>query len=150
MLAESIQQRLIKYIDDVVFDVIRKSCPKQFEKIKFIEGDVGSDSLVFSASDHDELMQKVNIIFHCAATVSFSESLKTAININTAGTKRLLDLAINVKNLQAFVYISTAFSHCYQTDLEERFYDTKLDPSLIMKQVNEMNNDELKALQNET
>jgi alcohol-forming fatty acyl-CoA reductase len=129
--------------------VIRNTQPQQLEKVKFIEGDIGSDSLISSSFDNIELMNKVNIIFHCAATTTFTAPLKTAINMNTAGTKRLLDFAIKAKNLEVFVYMSTAFSHCYQIDHEERYYDVKLDPFLIMKQMQKMNDSELEKLENE-
>jgi alcohol-forming fatty acyl-CoA reductase len=117
------------------------------KKIKFISGDIENDSLICNVSDENELIENVNIVFHCAASVSFTEPLQKAVNINTAGTKRILDLAMKIENLEVFVYISTAFSHCYQTELEERHYDLKLDANLVMKQVREMNNEELKMLE---
>jgi alcohol-forming fatty acyl-CoA reductase len=116
-------------------------------KIKFIDGDIESDSLIHKVSDENELIENVNIIFHCAASVAFTEPLQKAVNTNTAGTKRMLELATKIVNLQVFVYMSTAFSHCYQTELEESHYDLGIDANLIMKQVREMNNEELKMLE---
>lgn len=144
---ESVQERGLKFTENIIFDAIRRLQPKQFDKIRFIEGDVGSDSLFVRISDKNELLENVNIIFHCAASVKLMDPLKKILNINTTGTKRLLDFAVKVKNLQAFVHISTAYSHCYQAELEERHYETQLNPDKIMKQIEELNDGELKKLQ---
>jgi fatty acyl-CoA reductase len=34
---------------------------------------------------------------------------------------------------QAFVHLSTAFCHCDQEELEERMYESPLDPHDVMK-----------------
>jgi alcohol-forming fatty acyl-CoA reductase len=99
-------------------------------------------------SDEKELLENVNIIFHCAASIALMEPLKKAININTAGTKRILDFAVKVKHLLGFIHVSTAFSHCYQTELEECHYSTGLDPHWVIKQMKNLNANASKKLEN--
>lgn len=41
----------------------------------------------------------------------FDESLKTAVLLNTRGTKQMIELAKEMKNLLLFVHISTAYCH---------------------------------------
>lgn len=45
----------------------------------------------------------MNIIFHVAATVRFDENLKTAFRINVSGTRDVLNLAKEIKNLKVRV-----------------------------------------------
>lgn len=55
-----------------------------------------------SPLDADFLMRNVNIVFHSAATVTFNNPIKDAINVNVLGTKRVLDLFQNAKQLKVF------------------------------------------------
>ena len=65
-----------------------------------IEGDTGASDLGLSLNDRETLRNKVNIIFHCAATVRFDEKLRQAVNINVRGTKLMLLFAKEMKNLK--------------------------------------------------
>lgn len=56
-----------------------------FEKVKPLAGDVGQDGLGLSSTDREMLVQKVNVIFHSAATLDFGDSLKTTVDINLLG-----------------------------------------------------------------
>jgi nucleoside-diphosphate-sugar epimerase len=66
---------------------------------------------------HDQgqlLLNETNIVFHCAATLRLEAKLKDAIDMNTTGTRRLLDFCKNMKQLNAFLHLSTAFCNCDQ------------------------------------
>lgn len=143
------QQRMKNYVSDIIFDNIRAANPEQLNKIEFIDSDISIDNLNMCKKDQDELIEKVNVIFHCAATINFNDPLKIAVNTNTTGIKRVLDFASKMKNLKAFVHMSTAFSHCYQIDMEERYYNTNLDTFEIMKLMEEFKPKELDELENE-
>lgn len=43
---------------------------------------------------------KVSIVFHVAATIKFNEPLDVAMNVNVAGTGRVLNLAQKMKNIK--------------------------------------------------
>lgn len=62
-----------------------------------IAGDMLEKELAMSAADREVLINKVNVIYHCAATVRFDEPLRRAIMMNTRGTKLVLDLAEQCK-----------------------------------------------------
>ena len=51
----------------------------------------------------------MHIIINCAASVEFNAPVKEALGSNYFGTKKMLDLATKVKNLQNFVHVSTAY-----------------------------------------
>lgn len=74
-------------------------------KIHPIAGDVSEPNLALSESDRSLLADTVNIIFHAAATIRFDEILRKAVLLNTRGTKLVLDLAKEIKNLQVTIII---------------------------------------------
>jgi fatty acyl-CoA reductase len=69
-------------------------------KVVGISGDVTMPDLGLSASNRQLLTDRVSIVFHVAATVRFDEPLKRAVLINTRGTKLVLELAQEMKNLE--------------------------------------------------
>lgn len=67
-----------------------------------IAGDVSEPNLAISESDRRLLTDTVQIVYHAAATIRFDESLKKAVLLNTRGTKLVLELAKEMKNLQVY------------------------------------------------
>lgn len=68
--------------------------------VKIIDGDLVESSFGLKSTDRDWLIENVNFVFHCAATVKFNETLENATKINILGTERLLTLASQMKNLK--------------------------------------------------
>jgi len=83
-----------------MFDRLRIEKPDFMTKIKMIDGDLEQPSLGLSPIDHDWLIENVNFVFHCAATIKFNETLPIAIRINIQGTENLLELATKMNNLK--------------------------------------------------
>ncbi len=52
-----------------IFENVRKSDAKQLQKIKTVKGDVSLDGLGIDSSDRTELINNVDVVFHCAANV---------------------------------------------------------------------------------
>lgn len=118
------QERLTKFIGSAAFDRLRRENTESFYKLKLISGDVTCDNLGMSQADREKLVEKVHVIFHCAAMVRFDLKLSEIMKINVIGTLQVLQLAERIKNLKSFVFVSTAFSQSYQTSLEEKHYST--------------------------
>jgi len=57
------------------------------------------------------------------------------------GTKRVLNLGKEMKHLQAFIHLSTAFCHVDQKEVGERIYDSSNDPEDILRLVQCLNED---------
>ena len=91
-------------------------------KIFPVQGDMGLPELGLQPEDRDMLIQRVNIVFHSAATVRFNESLKIAVNLNTLGTDRMLDLCRRMINLTSVIHVSTAYSNADRQEIEESIY----------------------------
>lgn len=68
-------------------------------KVYPIAGDVSEPNLAINESDRRLLADTVQIVFHAAATIRFDEALKKAVLLNTRGTKMVLELAREMKNL---------------------------------------------------
>lgn len=65
-----------------------------------MEGDVMLPSYGLSPADLQLLIEDVSIVFNSAATVRFDEELKTAIEMNVKGPRRLLELCRRMKRLE--------------------------------------------------
>jgi len=106
-----------------------------------LQGDIQASGLGLSASDRQTLINEVNIVIHSAATVKFDEPLQVAMSINVLGTLSMLHLCKEIKSLQSFVYVSTAFTACYTKRLEERLYPPTADPYEVLRLMKECDTD---------
>lgn len=68
------------------------------------------------------LTENINIIVHGAASVRFDDSLTSAVIANVRSTREIIKLAYDMKYLKAFIHISTAFSNCDKTIVDEKLY----------------------------
>lgn len=75
-------------------------------KIKPVSGDISEEKLGISDSDLTMLYDNINIVVHCAATLDFETDLKTAVVVNLMGTKRIVELCKQMKNLQVRINYS--------------------------------------------
>ncbi|ETE57055.1 Fatty acyl-CoA reductase 1, partial [Ophiophagus hannah] len=114
----SIQTRVENMLKCKVFDRVREEWPNFHEKIKPISAEFTKPNLAISSEDMEEMLSEVNVIFHCAATVRFDAPLKDALLLNVMGTQQLLRLAHQMKNLEALIHVSTAYSNCNQRHIE--------------------------------
>lgn len=70
------------------------------KKCKAISGDVLELGLGMNKEDRLLLTDKVQMIYHCAATIRFDEPLKHAVMLNVRGTKLMLQLGRECKQLE--------------------------------------------------
>lgn len=99
-----------------------------FGKLRCINGDVTQAGLGIADDDLTELRRNVDVVFHMAANVRFDQPLKQAMNFNTGGTFRLLEVVETFRQLKAFVHVSTSYCHCDETVLEEKLYSAPHNP----------------------
>ncbi|XP_031366281.1 putative fatty acyl-CoA reductase CG5065 [Apis dorsata] len=143
----SIEQRFKHLLENCLFDEIRKKDPGILNKIHLIKGDITLPDLGLSSSDKNLLIERVNIVFHVAATVKFNEPLKKAIVTNTKSPLYILELCKSMKNLISCVYISTAYSNPNISIIEETIYDINIKPSTIIDMCNGLNDELLNVLE---
>jgi len=87
-----------------LFNRLRVEKPDFMDRIKIIDGNMEDSTMGLSSTDRDWLIENVNFVFHCAATIKFNEPLAIATKINIQGTKNLLTLATDMKNLKVFAH----------------------------------------------
>ncbi|KAL7727458.1 hypothetical protein ACLKA6_017577 [Drosophila palustris] len=121
-----IRDRIAAWDTDPVFSVLLKLNPKFSDRVTAIAGDCGLPDLGISVEDRKLLVNEVQIVLHCAATVRFDEPLHVALDINTRGTFLVVQLAKEMRRLETFVHVSTAFSNCVIRHINEAYYPDNL------------------------
>lgn len=99
-----------------MFKRVCDATPDAIKKVEAVQGDVLFDGLGLDSAITARIQAEVNVIFHCAATLRLESNLTDAIEMNTTGTWRVIEICRPMKNLDVFVHLSTAF--CY-ADLEK-------------------------------
>lgn len=118
---KKIEERLEEIKKNSVFEKLyeTKSAEEIFAKVRVVAGDVGEDGLGLSPEDRKILTDNVNVIFHSAATLDFAETLKSTVKINLLGTRRMLELGKECKNLKAFLHVSSAYVNSFRSTADE-------------------------------
>ena len=86
--------------------------PKSIERVRAVAGDVAAPGLGLAAGDREALLSSVTAVVHCAASISFDNTLEQARAVNTAGALAMIELsrAIAVRGrLRRHVHVSTAY-----------------------------------------
>lgn len=86
-------------MDAQVFAALHESQPHVFKKLVVIGGDVSQDGLGIGDADTQLLKERVSVVFHSAARVNFDRDLKSAVDINVKGTRRVVALAHQLTHL---------------------------------------------------
>ncbi|XP_065217208.1 putative fatty acyl-CoA reductase CG5065 [Planococcus citri] len=129
---KSSMSRNTEFFNSPAFENLKKDNPKVFEKVVLISGDVGEDGIGLSDLDRGILIDEVSVVFHSAAIIKMNMDLRTVLNVNTVGTARMLELAQQMKKLESFVYLSTAYCCCENPTVEERMYPSNHNPNNII------------------
>jgi len=90
-------QRLEEIFQSEIFETYFKLKPDmrcEWKKKVFpIAGDLTLSGLGLSEESRQTLMDEVQVMINCAASVNFDDPLLEALNINYFGSLRMLDLA---------------------------------------------------------
>uniref|UniRef100_A0A2S2Q417 Fatty acyl-CoA reductase n=1 Tax=Sipha flava TaxID=143950 RepID=A0A2S2Q417_9HEMI len=142
---QSIQERLEILKNNSVFDKLKTDdgFDVLINKIKPVCGDISEEKLGLSDEDYKMLCENVNIVVHCAATLDFETDLKTAVIINLMGTKRIVELCKQIKNLQCLLHVSSAYVNSNKKYAMEKIYDAPANYNDIINYVQTMDADKL-------
>ncbi|XP_030557717.1 putative fatty acyl-CoA reductase CG5065 isoform X5 [Drosophila novamexicana] len=116
-----------------IFQRIKDERPHMLKKVTIYQGDVTYDLLGLSGDSLKHVVENTNIVFHMAATLKLEGNLRDAIDMNLLGTKRALNVAKDMKQLEAFVHLSTAFCNCDQEVMYEKVYEFPHKPEDLMR-----------------
>ncbi|XP_015189727.1 PREDICTED: fatty acyl-CoA reductase 1-like, partial [Polistes dominula] len=136
------QTRFKEYFNDVIFDRLKREQKDVEKKIILIEGDTSLLNLGLSGKDRDRIID-TDLIFHSAASVRFLDNIRNIVNTNIRGTRDLLLLAQEMTSLKAFIYVSTAYSHCVYNKIEEKLYKPPMKTDDIIRLTEILTEDQL-------
>ncbi|NP_001428176.1 fatty acyl-CoA reductase 1 isoform 7 [Homo sapiens] len=126
------QERVEEVLSGKLFDRLRDENPDFREKIIAINSELTQPKLALSEEDKEVIIDSTNIIFHCAATVRFNENLRDAVQLNVIATRQLILLAQQMKNLEVFMHVSTAYAYCNRKHIDEVVYPPPVDPKKLI------------------
>lgn len=150
---QSSRERLEKVCRGPVFQHLPKYDPNFLDRIEIVAGDLNECHLGIQKTDPilNELIENVEIVIHAAADVRLNESLYNLIWANLVGTRDLLEIAKQMRKLQVFVYMSTAFSNTKlisNLHLAEKFYEPPMNATVLIDYVQRYRSDTDKCLLN--
>lgn len=105
----SSEQRFVEFKENKIFEKIREKTTDVFAKLVFVPGDINEANIGLDEKYSRMLQETIDIVFHVAATVRFNEPLKDAANLNTFGTRRVMELCTKMKHLK--VNLMDALEH---------------------------------------
>lgn len=132
------EMRLRELIDSPVFKFTDEELA--FNKIIAVDGDISSPGLGLCDEDREKLTANVSIVFHSAASVKFHGPLKDFIAQNVYGTKSVVGLCKEMKQLESVVYVSTAYANCGLQEIEEKVYPLSKSAKELISEINAIEN----------
>lgn len=141
-----VNQRLHDMFNYKLFDRIKESQPEVIQKVFAVKGDITMEGLGLSDEDEARLAEEVQIVFHAAATINFTEPMRVAVNMNMLGTKRVVSLAQKMRKLESMVHVSTAYSNCHLPEVYEELYPAPMDPGRLIQLTEWLDDKLLEAL----
>lgn len=85
-----------------IFNRVRSENAQALEKLCQVAGDVLKPTLGLSDEDLHILHQEVSVVIHTAATVRFNECISLAVEMNTLGTRRVIELCKQLPRLKVY------------------------------------------------
>jgi nucleoside-diphosphate-sugar epimerase len=86
-----------------------ETAPRSARRLSGVRADLTASGLGLTAADRRRLSAGVDRVIHCAASISFTLPLPEARAINVEGTRRVLELARDLRGLERLVHVSTAY-----------------------------------------
>ncbi|KAF9430618.1 cyclin-dependent kinase inhibitor far1 [Podila epigama] len=153
--AKTLQERVDQDVfTSRIFDTLRSqfASPQEFhqqivQKIVPVKGDITLDRLGLSDEDLEMIQKDTRIVINSAASVSFDDPLNNALEMNTRGPFRTFEVAKGIKNLSAFVHISTCYvnAHMPGASIDEVVYPHPFgEPEAIYEMLSNMTYEELR------
>lgn len=144
---KAIQERLEDFTKNQVFaTLLQQTSADIFKKLVPVAGDVGEENLGLSPADRQTLVSSINVVIHSAATLDFQASLKPTVFINLLGTRRVMDLCKESKNLVSVVHISSAYVNSFLLETEEKLYPAPGDAEAVIALALSKSEEELEKL----
>lgn len=96
-------ERFDEIFGQVLYDRLKKECPDYRQHVAMITGNCSDENLNISEENWNILHSEVEVVLHCAATVRFDQSFRTAYYINVRATKDLIENAKKMTKLKVII-----------------------------------------------
>ncbi|KAJ5133305.1 male sterility protein-domain-containing protein [Penicillium atrosanguineum] len=111
------------------------------KRVTILEGDIIKPECGLSVSCVNMLRAKVNIVVHCASSISLAHPLGRLSQNIIGATEGLANFALQLTNLERFVYISTAYTNTHlfhatpegDVRVEEQIYQLSATPNVQLE-----------------
>lgn len=85
-------------------------------------------------------------MFNCAASINMNATLKKSLECNVTSLIEVLNLCRGMKNLKSLVVVSTVYSNCNRSVIEERICSSPISPELAYRLCSEVDNTTLEKI----
>uniref|UniRef100_A0A1B6GGU4 Fatty acyl-CoA reductase n=1 Tax=Cuerna arida TaxID=1464854 RepID=A0A1B6GGU4_9HEMI len=144
---KSMEDRLNEIKENAIFEtLINKEKASALSKLVALEGNIDADQIGLSEQDLQTVISNVNYVFHCAATLDFEASLKTTVEINLLGTRRIVELCKKIQNLKVLVHVSSAYTNANRQSAEEILYPPPEDVNKVVELVRTLSSTHLEEV----
>jgi long-chain acyl-CoA synthetase len=112
---------------DGVYARLYEEPPAATARVSAVPCDIGEERLGLTADDRAAILERVTSVVHCAASITFDQTLEHARRVNTGGAIRMLELSRELARrgrLRRHVHVSTAY---VAGRYRGRFLETDLD-----------------------
>ncbi|XP_028175396.1 putative fatty acyl-CoA reductase CG8306 [Ostrinia furnacalis] len=145
---KEISERLEEFPKQPVFEkLLEKNSTDIFKKIVPVAGDVGEENLGLSPADRQTLAENVNVVIHSAATLDFQENLRPTVKINLLGTRKVMALCKDMKNLKVMIHVSSAYVNSYLSEAHEKVYEAPEDAEKVISLVGTLSDEALEEIE---
>uniref|UniRef100_A0A182FVW2 Fatty acyl-CoA reductase n=1 Tax=Anopheles albimanus TaxID=7167 RepID=A0A182FVW2_ANOAL len=121
----STADRMKEMLEDPIFDTIRGTVVNPtalLDKLVAIEVDFTAEEFV-KEPFKTVLLNETQIVVHLMANVRFDLGLQNVLEANVTGTERLYSFIRNAPHLKSIVHVSTFYSNCDRSHVDECIYD---------------------------
>lgn len=144
---KSFSHRLQEYKNLELFTYLRDV--QLLDKVVALEGDVCFPNLNLSSDDLEKVVKEVNIVYHSAATIRFTEPLKTASRLHILGTDHVVSVCQSMQNFEILVHVSSIASWSTHEALKEVIPEAPFDPLTFAHQVDAMKTENVNKVEHE-
>ncbi|XP_058460423.1 fatty acyl-CoA reductase wat-like isoform X2 [Malaya genurostris] len=119
------EERLKELLQEPIFHVMKNNNPTPpsvFAKVIAIDTNFQQDRII-SDGDRKLLLSEVTVVFNVMASVKFNEHIESALDTNVNCSRKLFDMVSQMQRIRSIVHVSTFYSNCDRSHIEERVFD---------------------------
>lgn len=142
------ESRFEEIFECPIFKNLKTSNPSILKKVHLLVGDAQAPNFGFNQETTQLIKNKINIVINNASLVNYDAKFKDAIKTNVFGVQSLLNLAKGMKNLKAFLQLSTVYSNFPRPEIQELIYESPMELERLLDLTESMEEIQLEEIKN--